>query len=435
MGPRTAANSAESDHAPDSSSAAAPPEIDINGLLESEARKKVIRLVTCGSVDDGKSTLIGRLLYDSNLLYEDQLEALKVESEGRIEGAETLDFSLLVDGLQAEREQGITIDVAYRYFSTARRNVIVADAPGHEQYTRNMATAASNADLAVLLLDARKGILMQTRRHAIICGLMGVPHFIVAINKMDLVGYARDVFEQISADVTALFEQAGLSDACVIPISALAGDNIVVRSDVMDWYQGPSLFEQIESVSLSNQTMATQPMRLPVQWVNRPNDGFRGYAGTLAAGALHPGDEVAIARTGLSARVERLVAPGGDLEQAIVGDAVMVTLDRELDISRGDMLCAPDAPPSHVEQFQATLLWMSDRPMLAGRTFLLQTGMSLTSAQITAIKHRIDVNTQGRDGRPSTRNERDRDCQRLHGGPDQLRPLRAQQKDRQLSAN
>jgi bifunctional enzyme CysN/CysC len=367
------------------------PAFDVGALLQTEAQKSVVRLVTCGSVDDGKSTLIGRLLYDSNLLYEDQIEALRVESKGRLEGHETLDFSLLVDGLQAEREQGITIDVAYRFFSTAKRNVIVADAPGHEQYTRNMATAASNADLAVLLLDARKGVLTQTRRHAMICGLMGVQNFIVAINKMDLVDYDKSVFDEINSDIATLFQEAELPAPCVIPVSALRGDNIVSHSTVIDWYSGPALFEQIEAVPLSRESLSEKPMRLPVQMVNRPKDGFRGYAGTLAAGNLSPGDQVTVARTGLPAVVERLVTPEGDIRTATAGDAVMITLDRELDISRGDMLCAPGAMPEHVEQFQATLLWMSDRPMLAGRTFLLQLGTALVPAQVIALKHRIDI--------------------------------------------
>ena len=361
--------------------------------MQGEARKDVLRLVTCGSVDDGKSTLIGRLLYDSNLLYEDQLEALRLDSSGRMQGSETLDFSLLVDGLQAEREQGITIDVAYRYFSTERRNVIVADAPGHEQYTRNMATAASNADLAVLLIDARKGVLTQTRRHAMICSLMGVSDFVVAINKMDLMDYAEAVYRDISTDITDLFAGLGLALPTVIPLSALAGDNIVNPSQAMPWYGGRTLFQAIEGVELSNRKLETVALRLPVQWVNRPNDGFRGYAGTIASGRIAPGDGIVVARTGLRAVVERLVTPDGDIETAIAGDAVMVTLDRELDISRGDVLCAVDSQPDHVDQFQANLFWTSSKPMIPGRSFLLEIGTQRVPAQVTALKFRTDVNS------------------------------------------
>jgi len=364
-----------------------------DAILAARAQKSLLRLVTCGSVDDGKSTLIGRLLYDSRVLYEDQLAALRQDSRNRPVDDGELDYSLLVDGLQAEREQGITIDVAYRFFSTARRKLIVADAPGHEQYTRNMVTAASGADMAVILVDARKGVLVQTRRHAVICQLMGIRHHCVVVNKMDTVGYDRGTFEAIRADVEALFARLALAPPGVVPISALKGDNVLRRSARMPWYGGATLAEHLEAVEVEADAAAAGPFRMPVQWVNRPFDGFRGFAGTITSGRVAPGDAVRIARSGLEARVVRIVTFDGDLEAASAGAAVTLVLDREVDVSRGDMLMAPEAPAFVADQFRGKLVWMADEPLMPGRPYLFRVGTAVVPGSVTDIRHRIDVTT------------------------------------------
>jgi bifunctional enzyme CysN/CysC len=365
----------------------------IDAYLQQHESKSLLRFITCGSVDDGKSTLLGRLLYDTKLLFDDQLAAL--EGDSRRHGTQNgeLDFALLVDGLSAEREQGITIDVAYRFFSTERRKFIVADCPGHEQYTRNMATGASTAELAVVLVDARKGLLTQTRRHTWICGLLGIRHVLLAVNKMDLVGYAEDVFRPIESAYRELAAQMGISQVTAIPLSALRGDNISCRSSLMDWYDGPSLLEHLETVQVTVPASGLG-FRMPVQWVCRPDQGFRGYAGQVAAGTLSPGDEVVVLPSGVRSRVARIVTADGDLDSARVGDAVTLTLDDERDISRGDIIAATAQPPQVADQFAANLLWMGESPLLPGRPYWLKIGTRTVTAQITEIKHKIDVNTQ-----------------------------------------
>jgi bifunctional enzyme CysN/CysC len=365
----------------------------VEAMIRADARKSLLRLITCGSVDDGKSTLIGRLLYDSQLLYEDQLAALRQESRNRPVGEEQLDFSLLVDGLQAEREQGITIDVAYRFFATAARKFIVADTPGHEQYTRNMATGASCADLAIILIDARKGILIQTRRHLHICDLMGIRHYCVVVNKMDAVGYERTAFETIRDDIVALLGKVSVDSAVVIPISALNGDFVATRSERMPWYEGPTLIEHLEKVEVTSKGEAEKPFRMPVQWVNRPFDDFRGFAGTVASGKLVPGQFVRVARSGVEAHVVRIVTFDGDRQVAAAGDAVTIVLDREVDISRGDMLVTPQAPCFFADQFRAKLVWMSEHELVPGRSYLIRVGTTIVPSVVTDIKHRIDVDT------------------------------------------
>jgi bifunctional enzyme CysN/CysC len=362
-------------------------------ILETEARKDLIRFITCGSVDDGKSTLIGRLLYDSQMIYEDQLAALVTESQNRPVTEGGLDFSLLVDGLQAEREQGITIDVAYRFFSSGGRKFIVADTPGHEQYTRNMATGASSADLAVILMDARKGVLTQTRRHAFIATLLGIRSLAVVINKMDLVDYDQARFDALSADFRAFADRIGAPSVTIIPISALKGENVARRSEAMGWYTGPTLLEHLETAPVERVAARTLPLRFPVQWVNRPFDDFRGFAGTLASGQMKPGDTVRVMRSGQEAAVARLVTFDGDQTMAVAGDAITVVLDREIDISRGDVLVPPTAPTHQVNQFQAKLIWMSDSALMAGRSHELRLGTQTLTASVTDVKYAIDVNT------------------------------------------
>jgi bifunctional enzyme CysN/CysC len=367
-------------------------------IMSTQSQKGLLRLVTCGSVDDGKSTLIGRLLYDSEQLYEDQLAVLRHDSRGRPTFGGTLDFSLLVDGLQAEREQSITIDVAYRYFETASRKFILADSPGHEQYTRNMVTAASKADLAILLVDARKGILLQTRRHAYICSLLGIRHFCVVVNKMDTVDYDRRVFEGIHAKIITVLETIGAIGIQVLPISAVEGDNVARRSDAMPWYTGPSLIEHLEAVDIAAgiaNAAESQPFRLPVQRVNRPFDDFRGFSGVVASGVISPGDTVRVARSGMEGKVKRIVTFDGDRDDARSGDAVTVVLDRELDISRGDILAYPEAPPYVADQFRATLIWMAEDELLPGRSYLIRVGTAITSGSITKLRHKVDMNTLG----------------------------------------
>ena len=365
----------------------------IDAYLQQHETKSLLRFITCGSVDDGKSTLLGRLLYDTKLLFDDQLAAL--EGDSRRHGTQNgeLDFALLVDGLSAEREQGITIDVAYRFFSTDRRKFIVADCPGHEQYTRNMATGASTAELAVVLVDARKGLLTQTRRHTWICALLGIRHVLLAVNKMDLVEYAEEVFRPIESAYRELAGQMGIGQVTAIPLSALRGENISCRSSRMDWYEGPSLLEHLETVQIVRPS-SDLGFRMPVQWVCRPDQGFRGYAGQVAAGTLSRGDEVVVLPAGVRSRVARIVTADGDLDCARVGDAVTLTLDDERDISRGDIIAATAQPPQVADQFAANLLWMGESPLLPGRPYWLKIGTRTVTAQVTEIKHKVDVNTQ-----------------------------------------
>ena len=365
----------------------------IDAYLQQHETKSLLRFITCGSVDDGKSTLLGRLLYDSKLLFDDQLAALKGDSLRHGTQNGELDFALLVDGLSAEREQGITIDVAYRFFSTERRKFIVADCPGHEQYTRNMATGASTADLAVVLVDARKGLLTQTRRHTYICALLGIRHVLLAVNKMDLIDYSEDVFRSIEADYRELAASMGIAQVSAVPLSALRGENVSSRSDRIGWYDGPSLLERLETVQVAH-VVDEVGFRLPVQWVCRPDQNFRGYAGHVVAGSIAPGDEVVVLPSGARSRVARIVTADGDLPRAGFGDAITLTLTDERDISRGDVIAAAAQPPQVADQFAAHLLWMEEAPLLPGRSYWLKIGARTVSAQVTEIKHKIDVNTQ-----------------------------------------
>ena len=365
----------------------------IDAYLRQHETKGLLRLITCGSVDDGKSTLLGRLLYDTKLLFDDQLTALEGDSQRHGTQNGELDFALLVDGLAAEREQGITIDVAYRFFGTDRRKFIVADCPGHEQYTRNMATGASTADLAVVLIDARKGLLTQTRRHSYICALLGIRHVLLAVNKMDLVDYDADVFAEIERGYRELADQLGIAQVTAIPVSALKGDNVSSRSDAMTWYDGPTLLEHLETVEIQRPAQ-TLGFRMPVQWVCRPDQNFRGYAGQVAAGTIRPGDEVVALPGGARSRIARIVTADGDLDTAHPGDAVTLTLEDERDISRGDVIAGTASPPQVADQFAAHVLWMNDHALLPGRPYWLKIGTRTVSAQVTEIKHKIDVNTQ-----------------------------------------
>lgn len=364
----------------------------LEDLLTAERKKDLLRFLTCGSVDDGKSTLIGRLLYDSKLVYEDQLATLATDSKKSGTTGGDIDLALLVDGLQAEREQGITIDVAYRYFATPKRKFIVADTPGHEQYTRNMATGASTCDFAVLLIDARQGVLQQTRRHACILSLLGVRKAALAVNKMDLVGYSRDRFEEIAEEFAAFAQGLGLQEVVSIPVSALLGDNVIEPSAHMHWYHGPTLMAHLETVDVISDR-PEQPFRMPVQWVNRPNHEFRGFSGTIASGIVKPGDDITVLPSGRSSRVARIVTYDGDLEEARAGDAVTLTLEHELDISRGDVLVTSDAAAEVSDQIAANVIWMADESMLPGRTYQLKSGHQTATATVTALKHKINVNT------------------------------------------
>jgi bifunctional enzyme CysN/CysC len=344
-------------------------------------------------VDDGKSTLIGRLLYESKMLLDDQLAALAEDSRRFGTQGDALDFALLVDGLAAEREQGITIDVAYRYFSSARRKFIVADTPGHEQYTRNMATGASTADAAIVLLDARKGVLTQTCRHSYIVSLIGVRHVALAVNKMDLVGYSEARFREIEAQFREFARRIGLADIACIPLSALRGSNILAPSADTPWYRGPTLMGWLETVELDERRLQQQPFRLPVQRVNRPSPDFRGFSGSIAGGTIRPGERVRIQPSGRESRVARIVTQDGDLAEARAGQAVTLTLADELDVSRGDLISAADAPAEVAGQFEAVVLWMGEQPMLRGRTYLMKIGAKTVAATISPLKHRVDVNT------------------------------------------
>ncbi len=364
---------------------------DIGAYLKQHEQKSLLRFITCGSVDDGKSTLIGRLLYDSKMIFEDQLAALEADSKKLGTQGQNIDFALLVDGLAAEREQGITIDVAYRFFSTDRRKFIVADTPGHEQYTRNMVTGASTADLAVILIDARRGVLTQTKRHSYLVSLIGIKNVVLTINKMDLVQYNKDVFDRILADYSSFASALSIEKIVPIPISALMGDNITEPSGNMPWYRGPTLMHHLEHVEVAHGSN-TAAFRMPVQWVNRPNQNFRGFSGLVAAGTVHPGDLVKIMPSAKTSRVARVLIDG-DMPYATAGQSVTVTLEDEIDCSRGDVVCGAENPAEVSDQFEVTLIWMSDIPLLPGRTYLLKLGTKTVPASVTALKHKVNVNT------------------------------------------
>ncbi len=366
---------------------------DIDAYLAQHQSKSLLRFITCGSVDDGKSTLIGRLLYDSKMIFEDQLAALESDSKRVGTQGQEIDFALLVDGLAAEREQGITIDVAYRFFATEKRKFIVADTPGHEQYTRNMVTGASTADLAVILIDARKGVLTQTRRHSFLAHLIGIRHIVLAVNKLDLVGYDRATFDAIVADYRAFATSIGIDAFTAIPLSGFRGDNITGPSANTPWYDGPALIEHLERVELDSEAAAARPFRMPVQWVNRPSLDFRGFAGLIASGTLRPGDAVRVLPSGRTSHVARIVTMDGDLTQAVAGQSITLTLADEIDCSRGDVIVAADAPPQVADQFRATIVWMDGEPLLPGRAYWLKTGANTVSATVQQPRHAIDVNT------------------------------------------
>ncbi|TKV73878.1 sulfate adenylyltransferase subunit CysN [Bradyrhizobium elkanii] len=355
--------------------------------------KDQLRFITCGSVDDGKSTLIGRLLHDSKMIYKDQMTALERDSAKHGTTGRDIDFALLVDGLEAEREQGITIDVAYRFFATERRSFMVADTPGHEQYTRNMATGASNAQLAIILIDARKGVLVQTKRHSFICSLLGIRHLVLAVNKIDLVHYSKESFDRIVADYVAFASDLGFESIVPIPISARHGDNVVARSGNTHWYDGPCLLGQLENIDIRCDSSG-QAFRFPVQWVNRPDLDFRGYAGSVASGSISVGDDIVVAASGRTTRVRRIVTQGGDLSCAEAGDAITITIEDEIDIGRGDLLARPTERPELADQFAAHLIWMDEDQLVVGRNYILRIGTQTTAGSITAINHRIDVNTR-----------------------------------------
>ena len=368
---------------------------DIAGYLEAHEQKSLLRFITCGSVDDGKSTLIGRLLYDSKMIYEDQLATLEADSKKVGTQGQDIDFALLVDGLAAEREQGITIDVAYRFFSTEKRKFIVADTPGHEQYTRNMATGASTADVAILLVDARRGVLTQTRRHAFITYSLGIRRMVLAVNKMDLMNYDQAVYQDIVDAFLEFADELGPDlEIEPIPLSALKGDNITGPVGNTDWYTGPSLMDYLETVPVDDQRR-TAPFRMPVQWVNRPNLDFRGFAGQVVSGRIQQGDWVKILPSGRKSRIERIVDYTGDLEQAAAGQSITLTLDDEIDCSRGDVIAEADAPPQVSDQFQVRILWMSEKPLLPGRKYVLKIGAKQVRATINRPKYAIDINTLG----------------------------------------
>lgn len=362
--------------------------------LNRQQHKDLLRFIACGSVDDGKSTLIGRLLFEGKMLLEDQLASLKAESARVGTRGGDLDFALLVDGLAAEREQGITIDVAYRFFATDKRKFIVADTPGHEQYTRNMATGASTADLAIILADVHRSsdLLTQTRRHTYICSMLGIPRLVLAVNKMDLVNFEQAIFDSYTAKYVAFAKKLGIEDVVCIPISALRGDNVVVPSPHMTWHHGPALLPYLETVEIAEQKGARE-LRMPVQWVNRPNSDFRGYAGTIVSGVVHPDDKIKVLPSGQEAVVERIVTHDGDLNEAISGQAVTLVLDRDVDVGRGDLICGAQNLPGVADQLAAHLLWMAPEEMLPGRTYLMKIGAITTEATVTTLKHRININT------------------------------------------
>jgi bifunctional enzyme CysN/CysC len=366
----------------------------LDTYLRAREKKDLLRFITCGSVDDGKSTLIGRLLYEGKMLLDDQLDSLKTESARVGTQGGDLDFALLVDGLSAEREQGITIDVAYRFFATDKRKFIVADTPGHEQYTRNMATGASTADLAIILADVHRSseLLTQTRRHSYICSMLGIRHIVLAVNKMDLVQYDQGVFEAYVAKYMAFAKELGLAQVEAIPISALRGDNVVAPSKHMTWYRGPALLPYLETVEFGREA-ASRPLRMPVQWVNRPNADFRGFSGTVTSGAVKPSDRIKVLPSAQEALITRIVTMDGDLETAVHGQAVTLVLDREIDVSRGDVICAAASPVAIADQFVAHLLWMASEELLPGRSYLMKMGTSTAQATVTALKHKVSINT------------------------------------------
>lgn len=365
---------------------------DIHSYLKQQEEKSMLRFITCGSVDDGKSTLIGRLLWDSKLIFEDQLAALEADSRKVGTQGDDIDYALLLDGLQAEREQGITIDVAYRFFSTDRRKFIVADTPGHEQYTRNMVTGASTADVAVILIDARKGVLTQTKRHSYLVSLVGIRNIVLAINKMDLVDYSAATFTAIKEEYEQFAVQIGFEKITTIPISALKGDNIIKPSPLTHWYHGPTLMAYLETVPVADELL-DKPFRMPVQWVNRPDLDFRGFSGTVASGRIKLGGEVVVPASGQVSKVARIVTMDGDLSEAIVGQAVTITLTDEIDISRGDLIAAVASRPAHADQFGAHLVWMHEDALLPGRGYLLKSGAVTIPAQVTDLKYKVNVNT------------------------------------------
>ncbi|MCL7939254.1 sulfate adenylyltransferase subunit CysN [Halomonas sp. ATCH28] len=366
---------------------------DIAGYLKAHEHKGLLRFITCGSVDDGKSTLIGRLLFESKLLFEDQLAAIEADSKKYGTQGTEMDFALLVDGLAAEREQGITIDVAYRFFSTDKRKFIVADTPGHEQYTRNMVTGASNADAAILMVDARHGILTQTRRHSFLMSLIGMRKVVVAINKMDLVDYSKARFDEIVEAYRAFAKQLGLEDITFIPMSALKGDNVIEHGHHMPWYHGPTLMAYLETVEVDDERLQRDPFRLPVQWVNRPNLDFRGFTGMVTSGTVKPGDAIRVQPSGKTSTVSRIYTFDGDLDEAVAGQSITLLLNDEIDISRGDIISGVEQPSQTADQFETTLVWMHDQPLLPGRPYLMKIGTQTVSATVTDIKYQVNVNT------------------------------------------
>ncbi|WP_415895042.1 sulfate adenylyltransferase subunit CysN [Neptuniibacter sp. PT34_22] len=368
-------------------------ESDISQYLKEHEHKSLLRFITCGSVDDGKSTLIGRLLYESKMLFEDQLAAVESDSKKYGTQGESIDFALLVDGLAAEREQGITIDVAYRFFSTDQRKFIVADTPGHEQYTRNMVTGASTADVAIVMVDARKGVLTQTRRHSYLVSLIGIRHIVVAINKMDLVEYSQSVFQKIVEEYQSFAKEVGIDKVTFIPMSAFKGDNVTAPSKNMEWYRGTTLMGYLESVEVDIERAERAPFRMAVQWVNRPNLDFRGFSGQISSGVVQPGDKVRVLPSGKESKISKIVTLDGDLDRAVAGQSVTLTLDDEVDISRGDLLVESANPASVAKQFETTIVWMNEEPLLAGRTYLIKVGTQTCSATITDIKYQVNVNT------------------------------------------
>jgi bifunctional enzyme CysN/CysC len=366
---------------------------DIDAYLDLHQHKTMLRFITCGSVDDGKSTLIGRLLYDSKMIFEDQLEALQADSKKMGTQGQEIDFALLVDGLAAEREQGITIDVAYRFFATEKRKFIVADTPGHEQYTRNMVTGASTADLAIILVDARKGLLTQTRRHSYLAQLIGIRNIVLAVNKMDLIGYDQAAYDAIVADYTLFARSIGITAFTPIPISGFKGDNITAPSDNTPWYTGPALMAHLETVEVDSSAQQARPFRMPVQWVNRPNLDFRGFAGQISGGSVRPGDAVRILPSGKTSTIARIVTLDGDLDVAVAGQSVTLTLADEVDCSRGDVIAAAGDPPQVADQFEATIVWMDEAEMLPGRPYWLKIGTRTVSATLAQPKYQVNVNS------------------------------------------
>jgi len=366
---------------------------DINAYLDQHQHKTMLRFITCGSVDDGKSTLIGRLLYDSKMIFEDQLTALENDSKKVGTQGQEIDFALLVDGLAAEREQGITIDVAYRFFNTEKRKFIVADCPGHEQYTRNMVTGASTADLAVILIDARKGVLVQTRRHSYLCHLIGIKNIVLAVNKMDLVNYDPVIFDAIVKDYTEFARSIGIEAFTAMPISGFKGDNITTKSENTPWYTGPTLVEHLETVEVLSSADVEKPFRMPVQWVNRPNLDFRGFSGLIATGSVKPGDAIRVLPSGKTSTVTRVVTLDQDLDQAVAGQSVTVCFADEVDCSRGDVIALADNPPQAADQFEATLVWLNDEAMIPGRAYWLKLATQTVSATVQAPKYVVNVNT------------------------------------------